>query len=101
MIQVFNEIMGICNLCRVDDLFLTDIRLSKNYVIKNRIVKKNRLLANHSDLVSQGFQLDVFNINSVNQDLSLSEIIESSCKVGNRAFSRAGWPHQRNGLSYR
>ena len=56
-------------------------------VLLNGGVEEKRLLHNDTDLVSELFDVIVTNVNSVNEELASSNIIESEKKVCNGTFT--------------
>ena len=59
------------------DLSVTSIRLSVQNVVLDRLVEKNRLLHNEADLSSQGLDVVLLYLLSIDQDLAALNVVET------------------------
>ena len=59
------------------DLSVTSIRLSIQNVVLDRLVEKNRLLHNEADLSSQGLDVVLLYLLSIDQDLAALNVVET------------------------
>ncbi len=78
-------------------LFVTGI----GDIIGHRVVEEMHILRDQSNLVTQRPQGVLAQIVTINQDLSLIDVVEASDQAGNGRFTGARAAHQRDGLACR
>lgn len=95
----FDKLKGISHLSDLSNLSIISFIITIEYVLFNSGVEKERLLHNYSDLLSKLSHIVIANVNSINQKLSTSQIIESEEKVCSCRFATARMSNERNFFS--
>ena len=86
--------MGIGRFCCPNDICLGLFNIPVDDIISDRIVKKDGLLSDDTDLRPQRLHGDVTDIPAIDQNLSLRDIVKPGDEVDQGGFSAAAHPHK-------
>ena len=81
--------MGICDLCRRDDLIERCIRLCVADVVGNGALEQEDFLRNDGDVAPQGLGGDLLHIDPVDLDGTADDLVEAVNQIGDGALSGA------------
>ena len=84
--------MGMRESCSLLNFGIGGIKPSETDILKNGIVKKETLLGHDPDLVVEGMERDITQINSIDQNTARLRIVKSHQQGKNRALACAACP---------
>ena len=96
MRQPRDETMGVRVPCRAQNGGVADARVPIRDVVTNRAREQHRFLKHHTDLVAQGLQGELPDIDAIDQHAPFLRIIKSRNERQQRAFTTARGADQRH-----
>ena len=94
-----NEVVGIGNLRRRNNLLLGGILTSHSYVGTYGVVEENSILRHDTHLLAQALLRIVRQRLAVDRNLTHSRVVEARYKLTQGRFTTTRRTHQRNGLA--
>ena len=79
--------MGIGGFGSGDDFFVRRIEVAVEDVLPDRSVEKHRFLRDQADLLAQGREGDVADVNAIDGQTAARDIVETGQQVGDRRFA--------------
>lgn len=79
--------MGIGGFGGGDDFFVRRIEVAVEDVLPDRSVEKHRFLRDQADLLAQGREGDVADVNAIDGQTAARDIVETGQQVGDRRFA--------------
>ena len=93
-----NELCSVCYLGRPSDLRVLCIGFPIEYVLRDGVVEQGRLLHDQAHGFSEGYNVPFFDIDPINQDLTLGYIVEPENQCDGGRLSAPGLSNKGDSL---
>lgn len=87
--KLADEGVSIGGLCGGDDLLEGDISAAVGNVVAHRVVEEDGFLCDHADLLAEGAERDVADVDAINEDGAGGDVVETGDEVDQCGFSAA------------
>ena len=99
LLRLHDEIVGVGNLGRFDDLLHGSVLHAEGDVVVEGVVEEDGFLVDVADEGAQAVDGDVLHVLAVDEQPAFGNVVVARHEVHQRGLARAGLPHQGDGLA--